>query len=446
MKLVAVVAVLLTAEGHPNPPNLADVDCAVYEFAVAYGVSKFSSDPSIQTALSAALLIPANCNVTLATKFEDRLGGYSRRHSMRPDTLIFVDASKGDDRSGDGTLSKPFATIERARDQIRKTPVGSRLKTTVNLRAGTYYLTTTFELTAEDSGTSAAAPITYTAYNNEAVTISGGMPLKLDWEPYHGTASTPITAGTAFKARLPDGVAANFTTLFVDNKRQIRSRFPNGNPADVSGMCFSKTQYPNEGCNGYLGGLKQVNAVPLSQDISFVAAMPGYNDTRDGLYPRFDGQAGGFCGLFSGPAGKCVPKSIADSLRAASEAGGHTTLNCTPSTPCTVPCSTPGSLSWCAHYDRIRGVPQTVQYDSSSWTKKVWNSTKVAKTGVFRSFVGMGWGSQSFPITGFNASSRQITFGPGGWQIGDSSGASKHFYVEGVLEELVSGDTRGAGE
>jgi hypothetical protein len=356
---------------------------------------------------------------------------------------LFVDATKGDDTSGDGTIRKPFGTIERARDEIRKTTVASRVKTTVNLRAGTYYLSNTLKLTAEDSGSSVAAPITYTAYNGEAVTISGGVPLKLDWEPCNGTASTPITMGTAFKAKLPDGIPTNFTTLFADNKRQIRARFPNGNPTDVSGMCFSKTQYSNEGCRGYLSGAKQTAAVPLGKDISFIANMPGYNDSRPGMYPSFDGQAGGFAALFAGPGDMCVPKSVADSLRAESGNGapqnsqrdvgemvrmsGMSILNCTPTSPCTVPCSTPGSIPWLAHYGRVRTMPEGVQYDPKSWTTKAWDAKKVVETGVFRSFVEMGWGSQAFPIAGFDASTNTITFGPGGWQIGDSGGASKHY-------------------
>ena len=131
----------------------------------------------------------------------------------------------------------------------------------------------TFELGEQDSGSSPATPVTYASYNGEDVTISGGIKLELDWKPYTGTAGAPISVGKAFMAKLPAGVPANFTTLFADNKRQMRARYPNGDPEDVSGMCFSKVQYPNsgEGCNGYLGGAKLVQAAPLPPDISFTA-------------------------------------------------------------------------------------------------------------------------------------------------------------------------------
>ena len=40
--------------------------------------------------------------------------------------------------------------------------------------------------------------------------------------------------------------------MFVDGVRQVRARFPNGNPQDNSGICFSSTNRPGEGCEGYL--------------------------------------------------------------------------------------------------------------------------------------------------------------------------------------------------
>lgn len=283
-----LASVSLWVGSHPNPPNLQDVDCAMYHLAVEYGASKFSGDtPAVTTALADALLAPAGCKQNVTTASYHRLGGYAKGYDKPMGStdvgakLLFVD-TKGSDSSGDGSIAKPFATLARAQSEVRKTPVASRPKTTVNIRAGTYYLSSTFELSTEDSGFSADAPVTYTAYNGENVTISGGQKLDLDWQPYSGTASASITAGTAFMAKLPPGVPSNFTTLFADNKRQIRARYPNGNPEDKTGMCFSKTQYPNagEGCHGYLGGLKQISAVPLPADIQFKATMPGRNHAR----------------------------------------------------------------------------------------------------------------------------------------------------------------------
>ncbi|MFE3453806.1 right-handed parallel beta-helix repeat-containing protein [Nonomuraea sp. NPDC059194] len=78
--------------------------------------------------------------------------------------MLFVDPT-GDD-SNPGTIERPFATLDRARQAAEPGDV-------VNLRAGTYRLTEPFLLTAADSG------VVYQAYGygtavQEKVVISGG--------------------------------------------------------------------------------------------------------------------------------------------------------------------------------------------------------------------------------------------------------------------------------
>lgn len=78
----------------------------------------------------------------------------------------------------------PFATLERARDEIRKLTVAGALPkggVTVELRAGTYERQQVFELAAEDSGT-AAAPIVYRARPGEQVRLVGGK-VVTGWRP-----------------------------------------------------------------------------------------------------------------------------------------------------------------------------------------------------------------------------------------------------------------------
>jgi Right handed beta helix region len=74
--------------------------------------------------------------------------------------------------------SGPFATLERARDALRALKAaGVEAKPrTVCLRAGTYFRSTPFVLTLEDSGTE-NAPITYRPYRQEKVVLSGAVPL-----------------------------------------------------------------------------------------------------------------------------------------------------------------------------------------------------------------------------------------------------------------------------
>jgi len=87
---------------------------------------------------------------------------------------LFV-ATTGSDQNP-GTLDRPFATLEAARGAIRALKGAGPLPAggvTVWLRAGTYPISRTFLLEGQDSGT-ANAPITYSNYKDELVSLSGG--------------------------------------------------------------------------------------------------------------------------------------------------------------------------------------------------------------------------------------------------------------------------------
>ena len=70
----------------------------------------------------------------------------------------------------------PFATLDRARDAIRKGRASGGLPTggvTVDVEAGTWRMERSFALTVEDSGT-AQSPITYRAKTGADVRIDRG--------------------------------------------------------------------------------------------------------------------------------------------------------------------------------------------------------------------------------------------------------------------------------
>jgi len=120
----------------------------------------------------------------------------------------------------------PFATLRRARDAVRELKAaqnGLKEPVTVMVRGGKYYLETTFDLTAADSGT-ATAPVTYCAYPGETPVISGGIPIT-GWEPHQGKI---------LKCKLPGtkGGAWSFRQLFMNGQRLDRSRYPNPDPQD----------------------------------------------------------------------------------------------------------------------------------------------------------------------------------------------------------------------
>src|SRR6185295_2589289 len=96
----------------------------------------------------------------------------------------FYVATTGSDFNS-GTRAKPFATLERARDEGRKLNQtglggGRTAAVTIWLRGGDYIRKSTLELTAADSGTP-QAPIVWRSYEGETVRLLGGRKL-IGWD------------------------------------------------------------------------------------------------------------------------------------------------------------------------------------------------------------------------------------------------------------------------
>jgi hypothetical protein len=94
--------------------------------------------------------------------------------SQSPAATFFV-ATNGSN-ANPGTEAKPFATLERARDVIRKSRANGSLPAggvTVEVRGGIYERSQPFELTEADGG-SKDAPVVYRARKGESVRLVGG--------------------------------------------------------------------------------------------------------------------------------------------------------------------------------------------------------------------------------------------------------------------------------
>ena len=125
-----------------------------------------------------------------------------------------------------GTLGKPFATLERARDEIRRIKNRGGLPkggATVFVRAGAYELAHTFELGAEDPG-SKAAPVVYQAYAGEKPVLTGSKQIS-GFVPHQGAILKADVAAQGFKG-------VGFRQLFFNGKRQHLARYPNFDPAN----------------------------------------------------------------------------------------------------------------------------------------------------------------------------------------------------------------------
>lgn len=92
---------------------------------------------------------------------------------------IYV-STDGNDRTGDGSFDKPYATIQQAKDFIKSSEKRGKMPIEVIIRGGRYQiLEKGFDFGVEDSGTS-DNPVTYKSFENEKVIISGGIALTED--------------------------------------------------------------------------------------------------------------------------------------------------------------------------------------------------------------------------------------------------------------------------
>lgn len=126
--------------------------------------------------------------------------------------VTYVVAPDGND-ANPGTLERPFATLQRAREAMRKEKGG------VKVRGGIYYLPKTLRFTAEDSGTK-EVPAVYEAYENETPIFRGGIKMgPLKWESYRDGI---------MKAKVPEDFETD--QIFVNGELQLMARFPNFDP------------------------------------------------------------------------------------------------------------------------------------------------------------------------------------------------------------------------
>ena len=266
LALLAAVASLASlaslAVAGPNPPNLLELECKVKRAAYAWAGAKQLPQPGIATGLARALSTPRCSIEPAAASLASVVVGWR----VQPKLTIFV-ARTGSDKAGDGSSAQPFATLRRAQAAIHAARATTsaepaELTAMVCVAAGTYTMARALSLSPEDSHTiwsgmcdgAAAGAVVLTGA--ESVTPS-------NWRP----SGDPTLPGV-FVADLKRFAA--FNQLLADGRRQIRARFPNGDPEGVSGLCFTKGQcrddqskctqdkgqWPEagEGCAGYTLG------------------------------------------------------------------------------------------------------------------------------------------------------------------------------------------------
>ena len=129
-------------------------------------------------------------------------------------TQYYVDAVKGSDANS-GSIEHPFKTIQAGVDAARG------VQATVNLRAGTHYLSRTVQIDERSSG------LTVQNYAGEEVRVSGGAKLDLQWQPFKVSATQNMYSADvhATAEQIPQGIPG----FQINGVRATRARYPNGN-------------------------------------------------------------------------------------------------------------------------------------------------------------------------------------------------------------------------
>jgi hypothetical protein len=175
-------------------------------------------------------------------------------------TQLELYVSNSGDDTKTGAREDPFATIQRAQAAVRAHLQSNPGPVQVFFEAGTYYLGQTLAFTHLDSGT-ADGCVTYSAREGDLVTISGGIQLQCNWQPYKDGI---------MMCHLPQVESGDLTfdQLFVNGKRQTRARYPNHDQSDPKKF------------SGYIradGSLTdaQINPHPHSnEDMTFSSGAP----------------------------------------------------------------------------------------------------------------------------------------------------------------------------
>jgi len=160
--------------------------------------------------------------------------------------VTFFLAPNGKD-SNPGTLARPFATIERARDGVRKLD-RSKLRpgpVTVEIAGGIYQLDRPLEFTAEDSGTE-TCPIEYRARKGAQVRVVGGQTVsgwKAVTDPAILQRLDPSARGKVFQADLE---ALGITDLQGINEPRVYQSDP-GLEVFFQDQPMTLARYPNSG-------------------------------------------------------------------------------------------------------------------------------------------------------------------------------------------------------
>jgi hypothetical protein len=369
-----------------NPRISSEDDCALRAFGIemAAYIAPASSKAN-WTALSQSAFQMNQCNGTSHTAYEPSSSAKPFRTASEMQKgachhTVFVHDLEGNDLF-DGTFERPMKTIQGALSLTRslRTVHGGDKTLCITIRGGTYYLGTNATTASSQIGaialTSNDSNLVIENYPGEIVVLSGGTLLQLQWSVYAKTAA----GGTIMKAQVPPSVNLDqFNELYIDGKRAIVAKYPNGDPstqglyAENPGFSFDADSW-----------VPSIHVPTVDINIQ----EPSRNGT---VFTNYHLSLGGGASVFNPPRSFFGAATISRGLTVKDGALPHL----------------------------------------SNWS----NPT----TGLVHTFHGGYWGSWIFEIASTNSTQNTIMFGRGGFQIAPGWNTGGAFYVANIFEELDS--------
>jgi parallel beta-helix repeat protein len=178
---------------------------------------------------------------------------------------VILHVSPDGSDTASGRADAPFATLARARDEIRRLKAAGPLTgpVTVRLRGGRYFVHETLAFGPQDSG-SETRPISYEAAPGETPVLCGGRRIE----------GFRRDQGEIMVADVPQAKDGGwvFRQLWVDGERQTRARHPNFDPADRYRGGFS---YVDKSLGGFGVSVGNIHNVGDWMDYRFTAPAAG---------------------------------------------------------------------------------------------------------------------------------------------------------------------------
>jgi hypothetical protein len=378
--------------GNPNIP--LEYDCALRAFAIEMAAYIGpATSKSNWTTLSQNAFQMNQCNGTSHTAYQPPSSAQPFKAAPEMPKIachhtVFVHDSKGNDLF-DGTFKRPMKTIQAALSLTHnlRTMHGTESTICMTIRGGTYYLGTNTTTSSSQIGaialTSDDSNLVIENYQDETVILSGGTLLQLQWSVHAKTAA----GGTIMKAQVPPSVNLDqFNELYIDERRAIVAKYPNGDPA-TQGLYATHPGFSYE---------SQRWVPPIqTPSMKIYVQEPSRNGT---IFTNYQDGLGGGASVFNPPRNYwsvTTPRGV-------------------------------------MNYAVPRGL--TVKNGAlphlSNWSKP--------STGFVHAFHGGYWGSWIFEIASSNSTQNTIMVGRGGFQEAHGWNSGGAFYVANIFEELDS--------